>query len=62
VPVGHEIVRIDLAASADGGWDGTTTRFATNLGTPLPIVFHPDGDLFYATFGGNGRLHVIQAK
>ena len=62
VPVGHEIVRIDLAPSADGGWEGTTTSFATNLGTPLPIAFHPDGDLFYATFGGNGRLHVIQAE
>ena len=41
---------------------GTTSVFASDLGTPLPIVFHPNGDLFYATFGGNGRIHVITAQ
>ncbi len=60
VPVGHEIVRIDFTQDEEGHWTGETTSFASNLGTPLPLTFHPDGDLFYATFGGNGRLHVIQ--
>jgi len=62
VPVGHEIVRIDFTQGEDGTWSGTTSVFASELGTPLPIVFHPNGDLFYATFGGNGRIHVITAQ
>ena len=62
VPVGHEIVRIDFSQAVDGTWSGTTSVFASDLGTPLPIVFHPNGDLFYATFGGNGRIHVITAQ
>ena len=61
VPVGHEIVRIDFSQAEDGVV-GTTSVFASDLGTPLPIVFHPNGDLFYATFGGNGRIHVITAQ
>ena len=62
VPVGHEIVRIDFTQDDNGLWSGTTSVFASDLGTPLPIVFHPNGDLFYATFGGNGRVHVITAS
>jgi glucose/arabinose dehydrogenase len=62
VPVGHEIVRIDFTQDEDGSWSGATSVFASDLGTPLPIVFHPNGDLFYATFGGNGRVHVITAS
>lgn len=62
VPVGHEIVRIDFTQDEGGVWSGNMTVFASDLGTPLPIVFHPNGDLFYATFGGNGRIHVITAS
>ncbi len=61
VPVGHEIVRIDLAPSADGGGRGPPPG-SPPTSAPPSIAFHPDGDLFYATFGGNGRLHVIQAE
>ena len=62
VPVGHEIVRIDFTQAEDSTWSSSTSVFASDLGTPLPIVFHPNGDLFYATFGGNGRVHVITAS
>ncbi len=34
-------------------------RFATDLGTPLPIIFGPDGSLYYSTFGGGGTLYQI---
>ena len=62
VPVGHEILRIDFRSEGNGTWTSETTTFASDLGTPLPIVFHPDGDLFYATFNGDGRLHVIRSS
>jgi glucose/arabinose dehydrogenase len=61
-PVGHEIVRMDFLenSSAAQGWETNITSFAQDLGTPLPIAFHPSGDyLFYATFSGGGSLHVI---
>jgi len=37
------------------------TRFAWDAGTPLPLVFHPDGTLYYATFGKSGSLYSITA-
>ena len=59
LPQGHEIIRIDFSVDSDGNWGGETTRFATDLGTPLPLRFHPNGDLYYATFGNDGSLYRI---
>ena len=58
LPQGHEIVRIDLDSSS-GEVIGTTSVFAEDLGTPLPIAFHPNGDLYFAVFGSNGKLYKI---
>ena len=60
LPQGHEIVRIDLDSS-DGKVVGTTSVFAEDVGTPLPITFHPNGDLYFAVFGSNGKLYKISA-
>lgn len=64
LPKGHEIVRIDFYPDADApqGWSGDVTRFAVDLGTPLPLRFSPDGNLYYATFGGGGTLYRIVAN
>ena len=68
LPKGHEIVRIDFTPSETNStnpveqWDSKVTRFATDLGTPLPLRFGPDGDLYYATFGGGGTLYRITAS
>ena len=43
-------------------WDSKVTRFGTDLGTPLPLRFGPDGNLYYATFGGGGTLYRITAN
>ena len=66
LPQGHEILRIDFtptnatnATEPADQWDTHVTRFATDVGTPLPISFSPDGTLYYATFGGNGGLYRI---
>ena len=63
VPQGHEILRIDVRAG-DSGVPYTTdiTRFAWDAGTPLPLVFHPDGTLYYATFGNGGSLYTIEPE
>ena len=60
LPQGHEIVRIDLESS-NGKVVGTTSVFAEDVGTPLPITFHPNGDLYFAVFGSNGKLYKISA-
>ena len=60
LPQGHEIVRIDLNATS-GEVIGTTSVFAKDVGTPLPITFHPNGDLYFAVFGSNGKLYKISA-
>ena len=60
LPIGHEIVRIDLDSS-NGKVVGTTSVFAEDVGTPLPITFHPNGDLYFAVFGSNGKLYKISA-
>ena len=60
LPQGHEIVRIDLDSSGEDVV-GTTTVFAEDVGTPLPITFHPNGDLYFAVFGSNGKLYKISA-
>ena len=68
LPQGHEVVRIDFTPTQSNAslpseqWNSTVTRFATDLGTPLPVVFGPDGDLYYATFGGGGTLYRITAN
>tara|TARA_B100000767_G_C19769757_1_gene539336 strand:+ start:1717 stop:2790 length:1074 start_codon:yes stop_codon:yes gene_type:complete len=68
LPQGHEIVRIDFtpvitnSTNPSEQWDSKVTRFATDLGTPLPLRFGPDGDLYYATFGGGGTLYRITAN
>ena len=60
LPQGHEIVRIDLDSSNEKVV-GTTSVFAEDVGTPLPITFHPNGDLYFAVFGSNGKLYKISA-
>ena len=60
LPQGHEIARIDLDLSGQSVV-GTTTVFAEDVGTPLPITFHPNGDLYFAVFGSNGKLYKISA-
>lgn len=68
LPKGHEIVRIDFtpvvtnSTNPDEQWDSKVTKFATDLGTPLPLRFGPDGNLYYATFGGGGTLYRITAS
>jgi len=66
LPKGHEILQIDFtptgnvnATEPSEAWATTITRFATDLGTPLPIIFGPDGTLYYSTFGGGGALYHI---
>jgi glucose/arabinose dehydrogenase len=66
IPKGNEIIRVDFtpAFTLDGnfsGWDSEVSVFAENLGTPLPITFGPSGDLYYATFGGDGTLYRISS-
>ena len=60
LPQGHEIVRIDLNSTGETVV-GTTSVFAEDVGTPLPITFHPNGDLYFAVFGSNGKLYKISA-
>ncbi|GIR75517.1 MAG: hypothetical protein VX518_04115 [Candidatus Thermoplasmatota archaeon] len=62
LPVGQEIVRIDVMVGEDNGYTTDITRFAWDAGTPLPLAFHPDGTLYYAMFGGGGTLYTIDAK
>ena len=66
IPQGQEIVRIDFTPMNTSvgeqpidQWETKTTRFATDIGTPLPLAFAPDGSLYYATFGGGGALYRI---
>lgn len=63
LPQGHEIVRIDVRLDdATGEYSAELSRFAWDAGTPLPLAFHPNGDLYYATFGNNGSLFRIAAE
>ena len=59
LPQGHEILRIDVIPQADGSYLTDISRFAWDAGTPLPLVFHDDGTLYYATFGNGGSLYTI---
>jgi len=63
LPQGHEILRIDVyPGETEATYATEITRFAWDAGTPLPLVFHPDGTLFYATFGNGGSLYTIDAS
>ena len=60
LPVGQEIVRIDvMPGEEENTYTTDITRFAWDAGTPLPLVFHPNGPLYYAIFGGGGQLFTI---
>tara|TARA_B100001250_G_scaffold408697_1_gene431564 strand:+ start:343 stop:1416 length:1074 start_codon:yes stop_codon:yes gene_type:complete len=64
LPEGHEIIRIDYTPIYDEqgefiGWNSEESRIAIELGTPLPLRFSPNGDLYYATFGSGGTLNRI---
>ncbi len=62
LPQGHEILRLDVRLSEEtGSYTTEITRFAWDAGTPLPLAFHPDGTLYYATFGNGGSLFAITA-
>ena len=62
LPQGHEILRIDVRPGDTAATYTTEiTRFAWDAGTPLPLVFHPDGTLYYAIFGNGGSLYTIDA-
>ena len=63
LPQGHEILRIDVFPGDEpAAYSTEITRFAWDAGTPLPLAFHPDGTLYYATFGGGGTLFKIDAS
>jgi len=59
LPQGHEIVRIDVWPANNDTYTSEITRFAWDAGTPLPLSFHPDGTLYYATFGNGGEIYKI---
>jgi len=52
IPVGKEIIRIDLIENASNpqGWSTEITVVIENLATPLPLTFHPNGDLYFAEY------------
>ena len=62
LPQGHEILRIDVyPGDTEATYATEITRFAWDAGTPLPLVFHPDGTLYYAIFGNGGTLYAIHS-
>ncbi len=62
LPKGHEILKIDVfPGESESSYTTEITRFAWDAGTPLPLVFHPDGTLYYAIFGSGGTLYSIDA-
>ena len=61
-PQGHEIIRIDFSQDEDGKWSGTETVIAKDIGTPLPLRFHPTtGDMYFGNFGEGGSLWRISS-
>ena len=60
IPVGKEIIRIDLIEdnSHPQGWGTKITVVVENLATPLPLRFHPNGDLYYAEYA-HGTLYKL---
>jgi glucose/arabinose dehydrogenase len=62
IPVGKEIVRVDLSPDPENpqNWSGEVSLVLDGLSTPLPLRFHPDGDLYYAEYA-QGTLHRVTA-
>ena len=60
IPVGKEIIRIDLIqnSSHPQGWETEITVVVENLATPLPLKFHPNGDLYFAEYA-HGTLYRL---
>ena len=60
IPVGKEIIRIDLIpdSSHPQGWGVEITGVIENLATPLPLTFHPNGDLYFAEYA-HGTLYRL---
>jgi len=63
IPQGHEIIKVDFSQDPAGEWHGETTVIAKDIGTPLPLRFHPTtGDLYFANYGEGGSLWRISAE
>ncbi len=60
IPVGKEIVRVDLVPDPESeqGWKGEVTKVVTGLQTPLPLRFHPNGDLYFAEYAEGSLFRV----
>ena len=60
IPVGKEIIRIDLIVdpSHPQGWSTEISVVIENLATPLPLKFHPEGDLYFAEYA-HGILYKV---
>jgi len=60
IPVGKEIIRIDLIEdhSHPQGWGVEITVVIKDLATPLPLKFHPNGDLYFAEYA-HGTLYKL---
>ncbi len=60
IPVGKEIIRIDLINDSKHpqGWGVEITVVVEDLATPLPLRFHPNGDLFFAEYA-HGTLYRV---
>jgi len=60
IPVGKEIIRIDLIEDPTHpqGWGTEISVVVKDLATPLPLKFHPDGDLYFAEYA-HGTLYRI---
>ncbi|RAH14511.1 MAG: hypothetical protein CMB56_005250 [Methanobacteriota archaeon] len=52
VPAGKEIIRIDIVedSSHPQGWGTEVTVVIEDLQSPLPLEFHPNGDLYFAEY------------
>jgi len=62
VPVGKQIIRIDLIEdpSQPQGWSSEISVIVEDLSSPLPIKFHPNGDLYFAEYS-HGTLYRIHS-
>ena len=62
IPVGQELVRVDLSPDPSNpqNWTSVVTPILDGLQTPLPVRFHPEGDLYYAEYA-QGAIYRITA-
>ena len=60
IPVGKEIIRIDLIQNSSNSqeWEVEITVVVEDLATPLPLKFHPNGDLYFAEYA-HGTLYRL---